>query len=95
MGHTSPTANINQESVQESSQNTSSSQKSSSVSSKQEQNSKPLRRTSSKGAVILLESPDLVLDSHSRFNLSSFRTYFECSGPWRVLVSNRRQESND
>ena len=65
--------------------------KSSTSSSKHDKNSKNLRPTSSNGDVILLESPDLVLDSNSRFNCSTIKTYLECSGPWRFLFSNRRQ----
>ena len=47
-------------------------------------------RKTSDGTVILLESPDLILDTHSRFNRASFRTFFECSGPWKLLIANRR-----
>ena len=65
--------------------------KSSTSSSKHDRSTRNLRPTSSNGDVILLESPDLVLDSNSRFNCSTIKTYLECSGPWRFLFSNSRQ----
>ena len=47
------------------------------------------RRTGS-NTVILMESPDLVLDSHSRLNWKSLVTFMECSGPKQFVLANRR-----
>ena len=94
MGHISSAATKSRnETVQEPSRNSTSPEKSSSLPRKNNDPSKSLRRCSN-GEIILLESPDLKLDSHSRFNISSLRTYIECSGPWQFLISNRRQDTN-
>lgn len=39
---------------------------------------------------LVLASPDLVLNSHSRLSLDNLRIYFDCSGPRRMLIQNKR-----
>ena len=85
MGHDSSSTKDSQEIVLKSPRDSVSPERISSASSKS------MRRSSS-GDFIVLESPDLILNSESRCNLSSFRTYLECSGPWKFLISNRRQD---
>ena len=94
MGHDSLPTNDNQEIVLKSPRNSISPENFSSSKIKCLPSNKSMRRTSSSGDIIILESPDLILNSENRCNLSSFRTYFECSGPWKFLISNRRQELN-
>ena len=84
MGYDSSSTKDNQEIVLKSPRDSVSPERISSASSKS------MRRSSS-GDFIVLESPDLILNSESRCNLSSFRTYLECSGPWKFLISNRRR----
>ena len=39
---------------------------------------------------LVLASPDLVLKSGSRLSLETFRIYFDCLGPKRMLIENNR-----
>ena len=39
---------------------------------------------------LILASPDLILTSKSRCSLEILKTYFECLGPKRILLDNKR-----
>ena len=39
---------------------------------------------------LVLASPDLVLKSGSRLSMETFRIYFDCLGPKRMLIENHR-----